>query len=313
VASSPLLAELRRRFERPGSVRFSEGPGGLVRVVIESAGAEAQVYLHGAHVTHYAPAGRKPLLFTSTRSAFARDRAIRGGIPIVFPWFGPRAGAPGAPQHGFARLTEWRVLGVETSDRAASLVLGLASSDATRAAWAFDFEVRYRIMVGAGLDLALEVRNTSARTVTFEEALHTYLAVADVTEVTVTGLAGATYIDKTDGLKRKRQDAEPVRIAGETDRMYLDTRAACVVDDPPGGRRLVVAKAGSATTVVWNPWRDKATTIADLGADEWRSMLCIETANAADDAVTLPPGGRHEMRASISEAPYPLSEPRPSR
>ena len=82
--------------------------------------------------------------------------------------------------------------------------------------------------------------------------------------------------------------------------MYLDTRASCVVDDARGRRRLVVDKQGSASTVVWNPWRDKTKAMSDLGADEWRSMICIETANAADDAVTLAPGARHEMRASIS-------------
>jgi glucose-6-phosphate 1-epimerase len=302
MSGSPALAYLRSRHEIPAALEFREGPGGLVRAELASGTAQAHVYLHGANVTHYGPAGRKPVLFASARSFYAPDKAIRGGVPVIFPWFGSRPGAPTAPQHGFARVAEWTVLGAERSDGAVSILLGLASSEATRAVWPFDFEARYRVTLGVALDLALEIRNASARAFTFEEALHTYLAVTDVTEIAVTGLAGATYIDKTDGLRRKRQDGEPVRIAGETDRVYLGTRTACVVDDPRGSRRLVVEKSGSATTVVWNPWRDKAKAMADLGDEEWRSMVCIETANAVDDAVTLQPGERHEMRASIREA-----------
>ncbi len=295
------LAALQRRFEVPGVVGFEEGEGGLVRAVITAGGARAHVYLHGATVTHFAPAGRPPVLFTSARSLYAPGKAIRGGIPIVFPWFGPRAGDPAAPQHGIARVAAWAVLDVEQRGGTASVVLGLASTEATRRAWPFDFEVRYRVTVGVSLDLALEVHNTSARAFAFEEALHTYLAVADVTEVSVTGLAGALYIDKTAGGARKRQLAEPLRLTGETDRVYLDTGGACVVEDPRAGRRLVVDKQGSASTVVWNPWRDKASAMVDLGGDAWRSMICIETANAADDTVRLEPGVRHEMRASIRE------------
>jgi D-hexose-6-phosphate mutarotase len=296
------LADLRRRFAVPG-VEFEEGPNGLVRVAIAGGGGEARVYVHGAHVTDYAPAGQAPVLFTSARSFYARDKPIRGGVPVIFPWFGPRAGHPSAPMHGFARTAEWDVVAVERPAGAPpSLVLGLASSEATRAAWAFDFEVRYRVTVGDVLDLALEVRNTSARPFTFEEALHTYLAVGDVTATAISGLADTTYIDKTDGMARRRQDAAPVRITGETDRVYLATRAACTVDDSRGRRTLVVDKAGSATTVVWNPWREKAKGMSDFGPDEWRAMLCIETANAADDAVTLAPGARHEMRATLRVA-----------
>jgi D-hexose-6-phosphate mutarotase len=297
------LADLRRRFEVPGIVAFEEGPNGLVRAVVGGAGGQAHVYLHGAHVTHFAPDGQASVLFTSARSFYARDKAIRGGVPVIFPWFGPRAGHPSAPMHGFARTAEWEVVAVERPGGGPpSIVLGLASSEATRTAWEHDFEVRYRVTVGTVLDLALEVRNTSARPFTFEEALHTYLAVADVTGVGITGLAGTTYIDKVDGMRRKPQDAGPMRITGETDRVYLATGAACTVDDPRGGRRLVVDKDGSATTVVWNPWRDKAKAMSDLGPDEWQSMVCIETANAADNAVTLAPGARHAMRATLRVA-----------
>jgi len=296
--------DLQHRFGIPEAARFETGPGGLVRLRIATPVAEAEVYLHGGHVTHYQPRGSGPVLFTSAQSRFDAKAAIRGGVPVIFPWFGPRADDPSAPMHGFARTAEWDVGSVaRQADGGVLVVLRLDASDATRSAWPHPFVLRHRITVGAALDLALVVDNPSAEPLVFEEALHTYLAVGDVREVSVTGLGGTTYIDKTDGMRRKPQGGEPLRLTAETDRVYLGTRAACVVDDPAGGRRLVVDKAGSGTTVVWNPWAAKARAMADLGDEEWLRMLCIETANAADDRVTLAPGARHEMRATIRVLP----------
>jgi glucose-6-phosphate 1-epimerase len=153
------------------------------------------------------------------------------------------------------------------------------------------------------LELALEVFNPSNQTVTFEEALHTYLAVADIHAVKVLGLAGTTYIDKTDGMKRKAQGPEPLRIKAETDRVYLGTQATCVVEDPVWGRRLIVEKQGSDITVVWNPWIERAKAMSDFGDDEWPAMLCIESANAVDFPVELPPQKRRLLRAVIRSEP----------
>jgi glucose-6-phosphate 1-epimerase len=203
--------------------------------------------------------------------------------------------------HGFARSRDWRLLTHgDGPDGAVVLELGLDDDEATRRQWPPTFALRYRVTVGASLHLALEVVNTSAAPFTFEAALHTYLAVADVETVAVSGLENTAYLDKVDAFARKRHGAGPLRLTGETDRVFLGTRARCVVDDPGLGRRVVVDKTGSATTVVWNPWATKARDIADLGPDDWRHMLCVETANAADDAVTLPPGDRHLMSATVS-------------
>ena len=165
------------------------------------------------------------------------------------------------------------------------------------------FALRYRVTVGTTLHLALEVVNTSPAPFTFEAALHTYLAVGDVEAVAVGGLEGTVYLDKVDAFARKRHGAGPLRLSGETDRVFLGTRARCVVDDPVLGRRVIVDKTGSATTVVWNPGAAKARDIADLEPDDWRRMLCVETANAADDAVTLPVGGRHLISATLAVEP----------
>lgn len=293
------LDGLNARFAVPGLVRFEGGVNGMVSAHITARAAEARVYLHGAHVTHCQPAGQPPLLFLSTRSRFAPGVAIRGGVPIVFPWFGVRAGHPTAPDHGFARTSEWAVESVERIGDGAVITLALEASDATRALWPHEFRLTYRVQVGSALELTLDVENRSKAPFTFEEALHTYLSVGDVREASVSGLEGAPYIDKTDGMKRKTLGPGPFRPTAETDRVFPATRAACTVSDPVLGRRLIVDKRNSATTVVWNPWIDKAGRMADLGADQWRGMLCVETANAADDAVTLAPGERHSMGVMI--------------
>jgi glucose-6-phosphate 1-epimerase len=304
TSSLKIPNKLQGRFGIPGAVRFEAGANGLIRVIVSTPQAEALVYLHGAHVTHYQPRGDRPVLFVSERSRFELGAPIRGGVPIVFPWFGPKTGEPSAPMHGFARLTEWGVESItQSADGSVTIILGFEAGDATHPDWPHAHSLRYRIVIGETLDLALEVRNRSDAAVIFEEALHTYLAVSDVRQVSVAGLAGTRYIDKTDGMKRKVQEAALIQITGETDRVYLGTKATCVVDDPITGRRLVVEKFGSEATVVWNPWIAKAKAMPDFGDDEWPGMLCIESGNMADHAVTLVPGQCHEMRVSIRSEP----------
>lgn len=280
------------------------GAGNLSRVRVAGAHADAEVYLQGAHVTRWEPHGTAPVLFLSSRAIYAPGKAIRGGVPVIFPWFGPRATDPSAPVHGFARSRPWQLVSSAAGpDGVVALELGLNDDEASRAVWPFAFAVRYRVRVGAALELALEVVNRSPEPFTFEAALHTYLAVGDIHAVAITGLEQTAYIDKVDGMARRRQGAEPLRLTGETDRVFLGTAARCVVDDRALDRRLVVDKAGSASTVVWNPWSSRAAGLADLEPDDWRRMVCVETANAADDAVTLAAGDRHLMTAVLRVEP----------
>lgn len=295
---------LQARHGIPGAVRFEVGVGGLPRVVVATPQAEAGLYLHGAHLTRYQPRGERPVLFLSAQSRFAPDAPIRGGIPIVFPWFGPKAGDPAAPMHGFVRTQPWRVESVaQDTDGQVAMTLGLDCTGSAPGGWSAAFALRFHVRVGSQLDLTLEARNLSAAPLTLEEALHTYLAVGDVRQISIAGLAGSVYIDKTDAVRRKAQGPEPIRITQETDRVYLGTRATCLVNDPAWGRRLVVEKSGSDATVLWNPWVAKAAAMADFGDDEWPGMLCIETANVANHAVTLQPGQHHELQAVIKSEP----------
>jgi glucose-6-phosphate 1-epimerase len=276
------------------------GRGGLQRVLVETPAAEAEVYLHGAHVTQFQPRGQKPVLFMSEKSSFEPGKPIRGGVPIIFPWFGARQDGRPGPAHGFARLMQWELTGAdEGASGDIDIHLRLLSNESTRKEWDGDFELDYTVRVGAMLSLKLDVRNASEREMRIEEALHTYLAVSDVKKVGIEGLAGVTYADRVGTPRTETEGPKPIRITAETDRIYLNTQSTCIVDDPGWKRRLIVEKTGSNTTVVWNPWIAKAKAMADFGDDEWPGMLCIETCNVREFGVTLAPGESHTMGAVI--------------
>lgn len=283
------VSDLQRRFGIPGVVQVDSGSGSLPRVVVTGDLASAEIYLHGAHLTKFQPRGAKPVLFMSGKSWFEANKPIRGGVPVCFPWFGPKAGSPESPAHGFARIRDWNLEScARQADGAVRVGFALDSDEST---------IRLSFTIGGSLGMDLEVRSKAA--FTFEEALHTYFRVGDVRRVSVEGLENTDYLDKTDSFRRKTQPSEAIRITSETDRTYLNTRTACVVRDPVLERTILVEKEGSDTTVVWNPWIAKAKAMPDFGDDEWPEMICVETANVGESAVRLEAGQTHRMRASI--------------
>ena len=294
------LEELQRRYGVSGVVKFEQGRGGLPKIAVNSGLGSAEVYLYGAHIAGFQPHGAGPVLFMSRRSAFDGRKPIRGGVPLIFPWFGPRTDAPNLPMHGFARTRTWDVESCDARTNGSVRVVLTTSNDAgTMAMWPHAFAIRFIIVVSSVLDMTLEVRNLSRETMEFEEAMHSYLAVGDVRQISIEGLAGAEFIDRADGEKRKKQGDGVIRIVGETDRLYFSSAARVMVRDPELNRSIVVEKTRSDATVVWNPWNDKATAMADLGGDQWQTMVCVETANARDYKVQLPAGGIHRMGARI--------------
>ncbi len=284
----------------PNTVRMGAGRGGLQRVLVETPLVEAEIYLHGAHVTHFQPRGQKPVLFMSEKSSFEPGKPIRGGVPICFPWFGARQDGRPGPAHGFARLMPWELTSAEEGANGdIDLHLRLVSNESTRTEWDGDFELGYTVRVGAMLSLKLEIRNASDREMRIEEALHTYLAVSDVKKVSIEGLAGVTYSDRVGTPHNETEGPKPIRITAETDRIYQNTQSTCVVEDHGWKRRLVVEKTGSNATVVWNPWIAKAKAMPDFGDDEWPSMLCIETCNVREQSIVLAPSQSHIMSAVV--------------
>lgn len=269
-------------------LRFEDGPIGP-RAIVTTPRCDAEVYLHGAHVTRYAPRGRGDLLYLSPLSSYADGKAIRGGIPVVFPWFGERSDGKPGPAHGYARTSRWRYVEARRLEEDVELVLALEHEG---------LAASLRVRAGAVLDVELEVHNGGSAASSFEAALHTYLRVGDVRRAEIVGLAGSTYLDKTDGARRHTTGPAPLRIARETDQVHLGTDAACTLLE--GGRPLVeVAKRGAPSTVVWNPWIDKTRTMADLPPDAWQGFVCIEAGAIADDRITLAAGATHRLATTL--------------
>ena len=296
-------SDLPERFAIAGHLSLGLDQHGLLRIDVANAYATAQLYLQGGHVARFQPAGHQAVLWMSGQSLFAHGKPIRGGVPICWPWFGPHASDRSLPAHGFARTRLWTLEETAAlSDGRTRVVLVLRSDAETLAIWPHAFVLRYTITVGTTLELDLRCDNPGDAPFTCAEALHTYLTVGDVRQIRVGGLTGTTYVDKVRQAERFTE-AGDVTIAGETDRVYLGTATTCTVTDPLLGRRLVIAKEGSQATVVWNPWIAKAKAMADFGDEEWPAMVCVETANALDHALVIPPGGSHHLVARISAEP----------
>jgi glucose-6-phosphate 1-epimerase len=296
--------KLAAEFGIAGILRFEDTDEGLVKATIACDGAEAELFLQGAQLTRWAPRGERPVLFLSERSAFAPGKAIRGGIPVIFPWFGPHPTNPAAPQHGFARTAAWRLDAVHyAAGDGLTMTLHLEPTGSAAPFWDKPVQIAYSLTIGSRLRLALTARNSTDQEIVFEEALHSYFAVSEVTQASVSGLENCLFIDKTAGLRRKRAAAAPLTLAGETDSMFLDTADTLHLTDTGWGRRISLAKAGARSTIVWNPWREKAGAMADLGETAWRSMICVETGNVADNAIRLAAGAEHTMSTVIAVGP----------
>jgi D-hexose-6-phosphate mutarotase len=311
MATDPRIAALADRNGGTTGLVFREGSGGLVFVDVANRHASASVCLQGAQLIHWQPHDQiHPVLWLSAGARYEPGKAIRGGIPVCWPWFGAAVAgcaqpAAAGPAHGFARTQTWQFDAAQNlADGATRLCLRLADNAQTRQLWPAAFDLALRITVGASLELELTSRNTGSATVLITEALHTYFQVGDIEAVAVHGLAGARFVDSV-ALAAAGAGAAPdadrthayahdgaVRFAGELDRVY-DTPGDCRIDDPVLGRSLHIAKSGSASTVVWNPWQAKAERLGDIVPGGWRQMVCVESGNAGANTVRLAAGASH--------------------
>jgi glucose-6-phosphate 1-epimerase len=292
------IAESDHRFEIPGTAQVVEGNGGLPKVRITSPEVVGEMYLYGAHVTSWKPMGGEEVLFLSSQSRWEHGHAIRGGVPVCFPWFGDKADDPKAPAHGFVRTKAWQLESIAQVGAAVTVSMFTESNEDTKRWWPAEFRMVHRATFGSELSLELVVTNTGTTSLRFEEALHAYHRVGNIADIRLRGLDTVHYLDKTDSNRKKIQHGEIV-IVSETDRVYLNTRDAIELEDPVLHRRIRVTKENSLTTVVWNPWVQKAHSLADLADDEWTQMICIESSNVSDFAVDLAPGQQHKMKAIV--------------
>ncbi|MEI6211131.1 MAG: D-hexose-6-phosphate mutarotase [bacterium] len=296
--SFPDINQLNKRFGAAGRIAFRAGPGGMPIAALAGPHGACEVSLYGAQVLGYKPLGHAPVLFISRKACYEIGKPIRGGIPICWPWFGTHAQEKSRPAHGFARLQLWTLLTAEYSAQVTDIKLGLCDNEYTRSLWPHPFDLSLRVVLDSNLRLELTTRNRDKSAVTISEALHTYLRVRDVTHINVSGLDGVRYHDALTGQEHAAQHGA-IHIHGETDRIYHDTNPECCVNDVGLGRQIVVAKRNSHATVVWNPGAEKARRMPDFGADEHLQMICVETANVRQTALTLPPGEEHTMALSL--------------
>ena len=288
-----------KQHEIPGRITLADGHGGLAKIIVTSSAATAEIYLHGAHVTGFQKNGEPPIIFLSKKSLFAPGKAIRGGVPICFPWFGPRAGDVA---HGFARITEWELSKTAaTPDGHVTVHLRLPEIPARPETKALSTE--FIVTVSDRLTMELRVTNTSGQEILFESCLHTYFAVGDISQASITGLHGVQYVDKVENAAHKLEASDAIRISSEVDRVYLNTTGPVEIHDAKLRRKISVTKTGSASTVVWNPWIDKAKAMADFGAEEYHNMVCIESGNVADNKITLAPGKTASLKATLASQP----------
>jgi len=263
-----------------------EERGGQRSVVLESPQGRAVVQAYGAHVTSWQPAdGRGEALFLSERARLDGSAAIRGGVPVIFPQFGPGP----LPKHGFARTRRWRLDDTtpETPGEARARFL-LRDAPDTRQLWPHAFDASLTVALDEGLTITLVVTNTDDAPLAFTAALHTYLRVSDIEKARVHGLERARVRDQLTRVETV-EPSTPLAVLGQVDRVYVGAPARLRIEDPGTSRTITLETRGFPDVVVWNPWEEGTREIADLSRDEWRAMLCVEPAIVAEP-VQLAPG-----------------------
>jgi glucose-6-phosphate 1-epimerase len=297
----PAPEQLHHRFAIPGLAQILPDPAGNPKVRITTPKTSGEIHLHGAQVTSWKRAGAEEVIFVSRQALYADAKAIRGGIPISFPWFRAKSDDRQAPPHGFVRNKIWSLESVEHTGGDVVVAMSTQSDAGTKRWWPGDFRVIHRVTFGAELKMEFTVSNTGASPFRFEEALHTYHVVGDIRQARIRGLDGVTYLDNTQGNRANTQSGD-VAITAQTDSAY-NSQNAFELLDPVLHRAILVAKQNSNSTVVWNPWKEAAHAMADFGDDEWQQMLCAEAGNILQNAVELAPGKSHTMTVTMSVAP----------
>jgi len=268
-----------------------QGEGqGLPGLLIENPHCRATVALQGAQILDFQAAGQRPLLWLSERALLTPGKAIRGGIPLCFPWFGSHPQDASKPAHGFARNREWQLSAASLGEQGHTLVFTLNADAATRALWPHDFRAELHMELGQTLCLSLHVHNTGAQPFSFTFAFHSYFPVADIRQVCVEGLDGSRCIDQLAATRTPQPYGGPVTFAGETDRIYLAARGDYRIIDMVSGGETRIKAPGCRSAIVWNPWAEKTARLGDMHPEGWQGMVCVECGNVESDRVTVGAG-----------------------
>ena len=270
---------------------------GFEYLEIKNNRACASLALQGAHLFHYhCFADPDALLWLSRASLFQSGKAIRGGIPVCWPWFGRHPADPALPQHGFARTALWELVAEEDSDPAHTvLVLRLTDSPVSLKIWPYAFELLLTITIGSSLTLALTTKNLDSRPLTVTSALHSYFAVSEISRVAVKGLEQTPYFDALS--RSEKVQTGKLTIDREVDRIFQQVNYPLTLVDQD--RTITIDARGSSSAVIWNPWQEKSAAMADMTEDSYTTMLCVETTNALADGRSIAPGEEHTVTAML--------------
>ena len=268
----------------------------------------ADLLLQGAQLIYFAPAGDSNWLWLSETAGYKQGVSLRGGIPLCWPWFGNAQMNPEAvkarifrpetaPAHGFVRSRPWHLTSLQETDSSVSLSLAPDNTDDPQ--WQSSQPLTLSagfVFCQDGISIRLTTHNHGPESVTFSQALHSYFPTSDIRQTAISGADGARYLDTLDGWSEQRQQGD-IRFRGETDRIY--SAAGPFTLSTPQYRRILQSD-GSHSAVVWNPWEDKARCLSQFADDAYLRMFCVETANAAADAVTLNAGTSHSLQLRLS-------------
>ncbi|MDE2389960.1 MAG: D-hexose-6-phosphate mutarotase [Betaproteobacteria bacterium] len=293
------IEQLNTQFGIAGQLQFIAGNGGLPMIQVKTAKAKALISIHAGQVLSYQPAGEpEDVMFLSEKAYYQDGKAIKGGAPICWPWFGADPEGKGRPGHGFVRNRGWNVVATEAlANGDIKVTVGLDDTPETQAIWPHSFNLRQEIVIGDSLNLSLITRNTGKETFTITQAFHTYFKVGDIAQAKVLGLNGCDYLDKAGGGNTQKHQTGDVTIDAEVDRIYLNVGNTLTIDDAALNRRIQITSQGSKTAVVWNPWEKIAKDMVDLEDHDYQRLLCVETTNAADDVREVAPGGECRLMA----------------
>ncbi|MCY1722240.1 D-hexose-6-phosphate mutarotase [Prolixibacteraceae bacterium Z1-6] len=290
--------ELNDRFGIEGEIGFYEEED-LIFAMVSNKFADATISLYGAQILNFNPVRNMEILWMSSESYLEKGKAIRGGIPVCFPWFGMHETDEKMPQHGFARIMDWEVSKAEILAGGESLItMQLCSSEETKKYWPYDFCAEMIFIVGNQLSVTLKVTNTSGEPIDYTCALHTYFSLSAIENITIEGLQNTRYQNQLDG-GDYLQEKPLLKIKEATTHHYYDTEQTCVINDPVYNRRISIKKQGSKNSTVWNPWTETCAKLGDIADDGYHTFVCLETVNKINDIIELAPGETHETTSII--------------
>lgn len=291
-----LILQLQEKYSKDNHITFEQLDNGIVLAKIDNAYATATISLYGGQVVEWHPKSQlSPVLWCSERVQIKPGKAIRAGAPICWPWFGAHPTETQSPSHGYARISEWDLTSVATTESGATeICMTMLDPEYSISRLGVTAKLAIRISIGEALSIELTTTNTGTDAITITEALHAYFCIGDIAQIKINGLNECDYIDLVDGNSLKTQ-SDAIVFSEELGRVYLDTTADCLIKDPVLDRTLRIAKTGSQSTVVWNPWLETASKMDDLGPEGWRSMVCVESANALGNVVDIKSGETHTL------------------